>query len=128
MPHPTSPYAYPDIRHAFDLALANRGARRVCASREEAAQWRHRAHKFRATLRAPINGIIPPTPYDNLVLRITPEEPHIVIIAITPQMVDLETLDGRVIDAAAPPPSTPLGDDPLSTEAIALARSLGIEL
>jgi hypothetical protein len=124
MPHPKSPHAYEDIRRAFDLALANNGARRICTTGPEAMKWRHRAHRFRNALRTPIDGIIPPTPYDTLVLRIAAEEPHIVMIAVEVDMGQMETLDGQplVTDMDA------REIDPLLEEAREMARSLGIEL
>lgn len=123
MPHPKSPHAYEDIRRALDLALANRGARRVCASASDATQWRHRANRFRNALRQEVEGVLTPTAYDILVMRIRPEEPHVVVIELNVDAGAMETLDGQpiAVDRTA-------GVDALVEEATELAKSLGIEL
>lgn len=124
MPHPKSPHAYEDIRRAFDLALEHGGARRVCANREDAIKWRHRAHRFRATLRGTtVEGLIPPTPYDTLTLTIPVDEPHVVQLSVVADAGQMETLDGRPLDGAIE-----RADDALAEDARALAKEMGIEL
>lgn len=118
MPHPKSPHAYEDIRLAFDLALAHNGARKVCADANEAIKWRHRAHRFRSTLRTAVDGLIPPTPYDTLTLRLAG---NVVLIELA-GLSGMETLDGQPLDS-----TMIVREDDMVEEARALAKELGVE-
>lgn len=80
MSHPTSPHAYPDVREAFDLALAHGQALQPFAGtpdeiRRAAIRWRQRAYTFRSRLRDElakrIDGPVA-TPYDSILCRVTP--------------------------------------------------------
>ena len=71
--------AYADIKEILDKFVGSLGGQIAFARHQEAVRWRQRAYQFRklaveneAAKYGDIEGYIPSTPYDGLVLSLTP--------------------------------------------------------
>lgn len=128
MPMPSSPSYYSHVQRVLDAALANGGkARYVLPSAAAAGRWRLEAYAFRKVLLRKTEKITPPgmiasTPYDDLRIIVTKEEPNVCIIVPNEPTGTLTDEAGNPINLA--PSIAETNRDALLDEAIALREGL----
>lgn len=122
---------FSEIPPILNAAIEAGGGRYVCADKGTAFRWRWRVNQYRRALRrleeqryAHVPGYSISTPYDNLVLRITKDEPNVVLIEFTSGPGVLLDKAGNPVhvDSAAEAPTE------LDEEAALVARELDLDV
>ena len=132
MPMPAHPSYYAHVSRVLDAALANGGSARYRLPTASAAtRWRLEAYAFRKLLlrreeRLAPPGILPRTPYDDLRIRISKDEPEVCIITPNDPQGTLTSADGTVL--ALGPTIDEANEDTLLREARELKEALGNDL